>query len=109
MTRCQILQWLQLSKYISNINSEIHLRTKERKEQMMKSNANDDDQRKVRSYSMMIGHLQETARSDTSVVEHQAQLNQQSAVISELSVKMWNIQAIDDKRHRSPSVKLAMA
>ena len=81
MTRCQILQWLQLSKYISNTNSEIHLRTKERKEQMMKSNANDDGQRRVRYRSMMIGHLQETARSDTSVVEHEAQLTKQSGVI----------------------------
>ena len=47
----------------------------------MKSNANDDDQRKVRSYSMMIGHLQETTRSDTSVVEHEVQLTQQSGII----------------------------
>ena len=29
----------------------------------------------------MIGHLQETTRSDTSVVEHEVQLTQQSGVI----------------------------
>ena len=47
----------------------------------MKSNANDDDQWKIIYWSMMIGHLQETTRSDTSVIEHEVQLNQQSGVI----------------------------
>ena len=47
----------------------------------MKSNANDDDQWKIIYWSMMIGHLQETTRSDTSVVEHEVQLTQQSGVI----------------------------